>query len=63
MAAFSDYLEAQLLNHIFRADSFQKPSNVSVALTGSVETRAVAPSELHQESMVAFEHWICAMSL
>lgn len=36
MAAFSDYLEAQLLNHIFRADSFQKPSNVSVALTGSV---------------------------
>lgn len=36
MTAFSDYLEAQLLNHIFRADSFPKPSNVSVVLTGDV---------------------------
>jgi len=36
MAAFSDYLEAQLLNHIFRADSFTKPANVSVVLTGEV---------------------------
>ena len=36
MAAFSDYLEAQLLNHIFRATSYTKPSNVSVALTGEV---------------------------
>ena len=36
MTAFSDYLEAQLLNHIFRTASFQKPANVSVVLTGDV---------------------------
>lgn len=36
MTAFSDYLEGQLLNHIFRSDSFQKPTNMSVVLTGDV---------------------------
>ncbi len=36
MAAFSDYLEAQLLNHIFRSTTLTKPTNVSVALTGDV---------------------------
>ncbi len=46
MAAFSDYLEAQLLNHIFRADSFQKPSNVSVALTGDVAREGDTGSSL-----------------
>lgn len=36
MAALSDYLESQLLNHIFRNQSFNKPSNISIALTSGV---------------------------
>ena len=36
MAAFSDYLESQLLNHVFRATSFTKPTNISVVLTTGV---------------------------
>ena len=33
MAALSDYLESGLLNHVFRGETFPKPTNVSVALT------------------------------
>jgi hypothetical protein len=36
MAALSDYLESQLLNHVFRNSSFAKPSNISIALTSGV---------------------------
>ncbi len=36
MAAISDYLEDKLLNHIFRQSSFDKPSNISIALTSDV---------------------------
>jgi hypothetical protein len=36
MAALSDYLESQLLNHIFRNQPFNKPSNISIALTSGV---------------------------
>ena len=36
MAALSDYLESQLLNHIFRNNSFSKPQNISIALTSGV---------------------------
>lgn len=36
MAALSDYLESQLLNHVFRNLSFVKPSNISIALTSGV---------------------------
>lgn len=36
MAALSDYLESQLLNHIFRNTTFNKPSNISIALTSGV---------------------------
>lgn len=36
MASISDYLESQLLNHIFRTQAFLKPSNISIALTSSV---------------------------
>lgn len=36
MAALSDYLESQLLNHLFRANTINKPGNISVALTTSV---------------------------
>ena len=36
MAALSDYLEGQLLNHLFRDESFPKPSEVAVALTSGV---------------------------
>lgn len=36
MAALSDYLESALLNHIFRGNSFVKPSSVAIALTSGV---------------------------
>lgn len=36
MAALSDYLESNLLNHIFRGSNFVKPSSIAVALTSGV---------------------------
>lgn len=36
MAAFSDYLESELLNHVFRATEYLKPTNISVVLTSDV---------------------------
>jgi hypothetical protein len=36
MAALSDYLESGLLHHLFRSDSFQKPSGICIALTSGV---------------------------
>ena len=36
MVAFSDYLEKSLLNHVFRGDSFAKPTRMSIALTRGV---------------------------
>lgn len=36
MAALSDYLEGQLLNHIFRSGVYTKPSTVAIALTSGV---------------------------
>lgn len=36
MAALSDYLESQLLNHIFRDETFAKPLKISLALTSGV---------------------------
>jgi hypothetical protein len=36
MAALSDYLESGILTHLFRTETFPKPSNISIALTSSV---------------------------
>jgi hypothetical protein len=36
MAALSDYLESQLLNHLFRDESFPKPTTIALALTSKV---------------------------
>lgn len=36
MSALSDYLESNLLNHLFRGSSFPKPSSIAIALTSSV---------------------------
>lgn len=36
MAALSDYLESGILNHLFRINPFEKPANISIALTSSV---------------------------
>ena len=36
MAALSDYLESGLLNHVFRGGTFDKPSNISLALTSGI---------------------------
>ena len=33
MASLSDYLESGLLHHLFRGQTFPKPTNVAVALT------------------------------
>ena len=38
MASLSDYLESGLLHHLFRAQTFPKPTNVAVALTEGVPT-------------------------
>ena len=39
MAALSDYLESQLLNHLFRDVSFPKPDRLAIALTSGVPKR------------------------
>lgn len=36
MANASDYLEGQIYNHIFRGDTFTKPSNIYIGLTSDV---------------------------
>lgn len=36
MAALSDYLESGLLHHIFRGETFAKPTNLAIALTSGV---------------------------
>lgn len=36
MASISDYLEAKILNHLFRSETLVKPSSISIALTSSV---------------------------
>jgi hypothetical protein len=36
MAALSDYLESGLLHHIFRGDSFPKPTGIALALCSGV---------------------------
>jgi hypothetical protein len=36
MAALSDYLESGLLHHIFRGETFNKPSGIAIALTSGV---------------------------
>ena len=36
MAAISDYLEKKLLNFLFRSGTFDKPSNISLALLNEV---------------------------
>ena len=36
MASLSDYLESGLLHHLFRGESFPKPTNIAVALCSSV---------------------------
>ena len=38
MAALSDYLESGLLHHVFRGQSFPKPSNIAIALCSGVPT-------------------------
>jgi hypothetical protein len=40
MTAFSDYLEGQLINHIFRTASFTKPTTIAIALVTSAITDA-----------------------
>ena len=36
MTAISDYLESGLLNHLFRGETFNKPSGIALALTTTV---------------------------
>ena len=36
MAALSDYLESGLLNHVFRGQTFTKPTTISIALTSGI---------------------------
>ena len=36
MTAISDYLESGLLNHVFRGETFSKPTGIALALTTAV---------------------------
>ena len=36
MANASDYLEQQIYNHIFRGNTFSKPSNIAIGLTSDI---------------------------
>lgn len=36
MTAFSDYLESGLLHHVFRKQTFPKPTNIAIALCSGV---------------------------
>ena len=36
MASLSDYLESGLLHHLFRGESFPKPTNIAIALCSGV---------------------------
>ena len=40
MSAMSDYLEAALINHIFRGTAFSQPAGIYIALTSGVPTDA-----------------------
>jgi hypothetical protein len=40
MASMSDYLETNLINHIFRTGSFAKPSTIAIALCTAAPTDA-----------------------
>jgi hypothetical protein len=40
MTAFSDYLESGLLHHIFRGQSFPKPTNIAIALCSGVPSES-----------------------
>jgi len=40
MAAFSDYVESGLINHLLRTGTFAKPPNISIALCSNVPVDA-----------------------
>lgn len=46
MAALSDYLESGLLHHMFRGQTFPKPSTIAIALTSGV------PQDFHTGSTI-----------
>jgi len=50
MAALSDYLESGLLHHIFRGQSFSKPSNIAIALCSGVPTDSDTGSTIPEMS-------------
>ena len=53
MTALSDYLESGLLHHIFRGQTFNKPSGISIALCSGVpkesDTGATIPELPHKK--------------
>lgn len=40
MASLSDYLESGLLHHLFRGESFAKPTNIAIALCSGVPSES-----------------------
>ena len=59
MSAMSDYLEAELLKHIFRTGSFTKPTKLCIALCKSVpvdaDTGALTNKEIDNAGQYARE--------
>ena len=50
MSAMSDYLEAALINHIFRGTAFSQPAGIYIALTSGVPVDATTGSTLNEIS-------------
>ena len=50
MAALSDYLESGLLHHIFRGQSFPKPTNIALALCTGVPKDSATGSTIPEMS-------------
>jgi hypothetical protein len=46
MAAMSDYLEDQIINHIFRSSTFSKPATIAIALCTAAPTAASTGSTI-----------------
>ena len=50
MSAMSDYLEAALINHIFRGTAFSQPAGIYIALTSGVPVDATTGGTLNEIS-------------
>ena len=48
MAVLSDYLESGLLNHVFRGQTFAKPTSLAIALTSGVPSDSMTGTTINE---------------